>query len=73
MYRSIVGALQYVTITRPDISYMVSKLSQFLQSPTEILWRACKRVLRYLKGTITHGLHFQPNQSLNLVGFIYAD
>ncbi|KAL6330627.1 hypothetical protein AAG906_003237 [Vitis piasezkii] len=53
--KSSIGALQYVTITRPDISYMVSKLSQFLQSPTEILWKACKRVLRYLKGTITHG------------------
>ncbi|RVW59278.1 Retrovirus-related Pol polyprotein from transposon RE1 [Vitis vinifera] len=55
MYRSTVGALQYVTITRPDISYMVSKLSQFLQSPTEIHWKACNRVLLYLKGTITHG------------------
>ena len=58
MYRSTIGALQYVTITRPDISYMVRKLSQFLQSPIEILWKACKRVLRYLKGTITHSLHF---------------
>ena len=73
MYRSTVGALQYVTITRPDISYMVSKLSQFLQSPTEIHWKACNRVLLYLKGTITHGLHVQPNQSLNLVGFTDAD
>ena len=58
MYRSTIGALQYVTITRPDISYMVRKLSQFLQSPIEIHWKACKRVLRYLKGTITHSLHF---------------
>ena len=44
-YRSKGGALQYVTITRPDISYMVSELSQFLQSPTKIHWKACKRVL----------------------------
>ena len=53
MYRNTVGASQYVTITRPDISYMVSKLSQFLQSLIEIHWKACKRVLRYLKGIIT--------------------
>ena len=58
MYRSTIGALQYVTITRPDISYMVRKLSQFLRSPIEIHRKACKRVLRYLKGTITHSLHF---------------
>lgn len=58
LYRSIVGALQYVTITRLDISYVFGKLSLLLQSPMEIYWKACKRVLHYLKGTITHSLHF---------------
>ena len=73
LYRNIIGALQYVTMTRPDISYMVSKLSQFLQNPIDVHWKACKRVLCYLKGTITHGLHFKSSKQLDLVGFSNAD
>ena len=73
LYRSIIGALQYVTMTRPDISYMVSKLSQFLKNPIDVHWKACKRVLRYFKGTITHGLHFKSSKQLDLVGFSNAD
>ena len=47
LHASTIEALQYVTMTRPNISYMVSKLSQFLQNPTDVHWQACKRVLRY--------------------------
>ena len=42
LYRSIVGSLQYVILTRPDIAYMVNKLSQFLTAPTVLYWQACK-------------------------------
>ena len=48
IYRRTIGALQYVTMTRPNIAYMVSKLSQFLQNPTNVHRHACKRVLRSL-------------------------
>jgi hypothetical protein len=41
-YRSIVGALQYLTLTRPDISFAVNKVCQFLHSPTTIHWTAVK-------------------------------
>ena len=51
LYWSIVGSLQYVILTRPDIAYVVNKLSQFLAAPTVLYWQACKRVLRYLQYT----------------------
>ncbi|KAL6345600.1 hypothetical protein AAG906_017330 [Vitis piasezkii] len=66
LYRSTIGALQYLTYTRLDIAFAVKKLSQYLQQPTELHWTTCKRVLRYLKGTIHRGLHFTPASSLHL-------
>ena len=59
-YRRVVGAFQYCTITRPDISYSMNQLCQFMHSPHEIHWIAVKRVLRYLKGTIEFGLLYIP-------------
>jgi hypothetical protein len=64
LFRSIVGALQYVTITRPDIAFAVNRVSQFMQSPTSAHWAAIKCILRYLKGSISHGLSIKPSTSL---------
>ncbi|KAK6160711.1 hypothetical protein DH2020_004092 [Rehmannia glutinosa] len=73
IYRSTVGALQYLTLTRSNISWIVNKLSKFLQAPTLNHWVACKRVLRCLKGSVSTGLKFTPSSSTTLKGYADAD
>ncbi|XP_060674851.1 secreted RxLR effector protein 161-like [Ziziphus jujuba] len=73
LYRSTIGALQYLTLTRPNISFTVNKLSQFVQAPTSLHWDACKRLLRYLKGTATHGLFIKSTMKLVVHGFSDSD
>ena len=63
LYRSLVGALQYLTITRPDMAYFVNSVSQFLHSSTEDHFLAVKRILRYVKGTLHFGLTFHPSDA----------
>ena len=60
LYRSFVGALQYATLTRPEIAFVVNKVCQFMANPLDSYWVVVKRILGYLKGTMFHGLHFQP-------------
>lgn len=72
-YRSTIGALQYLTHTRPDISYIVNHLSQFLKAPTDVHWLAVKRVLCYLVGTSRHGLLIQQSSGLDITTFSDAD
>ena len=73
LYRFVVGALQYATITRPDIAYAVNKLCQFMHNPLESYWKVTKRVLRYLNGTVDHGLAFYPSQHLFITGYSDSD
>ncbi|KAG8485720.1 hypothetical protein CXB51_019072 [Gossypium anomalum] len=72
-YRSIVGALQYVVITRPYITFAVNKVCQFMHRPLDQHFKAVKRILRYLQSTIEYGLHFTTAVSLDLVGFSDAN
>ncbi|MFS7969739.1 putative RNA-directed DNA polymerase [Helianthus anomalus] len=64
-FRQIVGALQYLylTLSRPDITFAVNKVCQFMHSPTENHWSAIKRILWYLHGTSNFGLLIQQNSA----------
>ncbi|XP_071739048.1 uncharacterized mitochondrial protein AtMg00810-like [Rutidosis leptorrhynchoides] len=72
-YHSLVGALQYLTITRPDISYAVNQVSQFLHAPTTDHFQAVKRIIRYVKGTLVYGLSFHHASKPLLLGYSDAD
>lgn len=58
-YMHIIGSLQYLSLTCLDICFAVNKLSQFMHKPTVTHWVATKRLLRYLKRTIFHGIHIK--------------
>ncbi|KAJ9563183.1 hypothetical protein OSB04_008343 [Centaurea solstitialis] len=72
-YRQLVGSLVYLTVTRPDIAYAVHTVSQFMAAPRSDHYAAVLRILRYLKGTMFHGLYFSSTSSLVLRGFSDAD
>ncbi|XP_020703349.1 uncharacterized protein LOC110114717 [Dendrobium catenatum] len=71
-FRHIVGSLQYLTITRPDIAFTVNKLCQHMHMPLEDDFKLLKRLLRYIKGTILFGLPISSG-SLELSAFSDSD
>jgi hypothetical protein len=73
MYRQMVGSLNYLTTTRPDISYFVSVLSQFMEKPHESHWNAAKVVLRYLKGTLDYGIKYIDASNIELTCYLDYD
>uniref|UniRef100_A0A3Q7FH91 Reverse transcriptase Ty1/copia-type domain-containing protein n=1 Tax=Solanum lycopersicum TaxID=4081 RepID=A0A3Q7FH91_SOLLC len=73
LYRSTVGALQYLTFTRPDITYAVNKVSQFMHCPMDSHWVSVKRILHYAKATTSHGLSFSRGSSTLLYGSSDSD
>ena len=72
-YRSIVGALQYLTLTRPDLSFSVNKVCQYLHAPATLHWTAAKRILRYVQRTLHTGITFIKSSSTLLSVFSDAD
>jgi histone deacetylase 1/2 len=72
-YRSVVGALQYLTLTRPDISFSVNKVCPYLHAPTTTHWSTVKRILRYISGTKKFGLKIRRSQSMMVSAFSDAD
>ena len=63
----------YLVNTRPDISFAVNSLSQFMVDPRRVHWTAAKRILRYIRGTVEYGLVYECRGSVELAGFTDVD
>lgn len=72
-FRSLIGCLMYLTATRPDILNAVSILSRFMHCASELLLKAAKRVIRYVKGTCGFGVKFTRSKEFKLIGFSDSD
>ncbi|XP_071699487.1 uncharacterized mitochondrial protein AtMg00810-like [Rutidosis leptorrhynchoides] len=73
LYRSLAGALQYLTFTRPDISYAVQQICLFMHDPREQHMHALKRIIRYVQGTPDLGLQLYAFSPTTLVAYSDAD
>jgi hypothetical protein len=70
-YRSLIGCLLYITTcTHPDIAFVVTQLSRFLENPAQQHWNAAVHVLCYFKSTSQHGIIYQGGTgSVTLKGY----
>ncbi|GJU26322.1 ribonuclease H-like domain-containing protein [Tanacetum coccineum] len=73
LYRSLAGSLQYLTFTRPDISYVVQQVCLHMHDPREPHFSALKRILRYVRGTLDYGLQLLSSSTTDLVAYSDAD
>jgi hypothetical protein len=68
-----VGSLIYLTVTCPDLAYVVHLVSQFISAPRSTHYATVLHILRYIKGMLFHGLHFSAQSSLELRAYADAD
>ncbi|GJV45936.1 retrovirus-related pol polyprotein from transposon TNT 1-94 [Tanacetum coccineum] len=72
-YRSMIGALMYLTSSRPDIVHATCLCARYQAKPTEKHLKEVKRIFRYLRGTVNMGLWYTKDSGFELTGFSYAD
>ncbi|GKB28811.1 ribonuclease H-like domain-containing protein [Tanacetum coccineum] len=73
LYRSLAGGLQYLSFTRPELSYAVQQIFLYMHDPREPHLAALKRILRYVQGTLDLGIHLYVSSTTSLVGYTDAD
>ncbi|GJV34588.1 ribonuclease H-like domain-containing protein [Tanacetum coccineum] len=73
LYRSLAGALQYLIFTRPDISYAVQQICLYMHDPRDPHFTDLKRILRYVRGTIDHGIQLHVSSTSQLTAYTDAD
>ncbi|CAN6447769.1 unnamed protein product [Victoria cruziana] len=72
-FRQLVGALSYLSITRPDITHAVHTISQFQQRPTSVHMGAAMRIVRYVKNSLNKGMFLSSSSTLSFYAYTYAD
>lgn len=72
-YKQMIGSLMYLTVTRPDLCYVVSLLARFMEAPTLLHEMAVKRVCRYLKGTTELGILYKREGEETLLAYSDSD
>ena len=72
-YRRLVSKLNYLTITQPDISFPISVVSRFLQSPHDSHWDVAVHILCYVKGTLGQGVLYENRGHTQIVGYSDGD
>ena len=72
-FRSLVGSLRYLTCTRPDLSLSVGIVSRFMEEPVVAHWKALKRILRYVQGTVSLGMFYSKAEEYKLTGYSDSD
>ena len=72
-YRRLVGKLNYLIITQSNISFPVSVVSQFLQSPCDSHWDVVVRILCYVEGTLGQGVLYENRGHTQIVGYNNAN
>ncbi len=73
MYRHIVGSLIYMTITRPNLSYAIGVVSQFMQTPRKPHLDVVRCILRYIKHTLQCGIFYEAKSQLQVHGYTDAN
>lgn len=73
LYKSLIGSLRYLICTRLDIAYGVGLVSRYMEEPKMTYWKTIKRILRYVKSTLSHDLFYSHNDEFNIVGYSDSD
>ena len=72
-YKQMVGSLMYLSVTRPDLMFVVSLVSRYMERPTNIHMQAIKRILRYVKGTVGLGICYNRGANKAEMGAAASD
>jgi hypothetical protein len=73
MYKRIVGSLIYMTITRPDLNYVVGVVNQFMQTPRKPHLDVVRRILKYIKHILHCGIFYETKSQLQIHGYTDAN
>ena len=73
LYKSMVGSLMYLTVTRPNVMHVVSLISRFMEIPRDSHWQVEKKILRYVNGTKGYGMLYTTSDEFELIGYIDSD